>query len=512
MRPLIYELVFGPVVAVIAILGTMLWSAILLRRDPAAKDPSWGAAFRGAFLSLLTFGSKGSTEKTDISVPGSLGTVAVALGVYGLVKQPVHLPLFGYAAMAFLGFTVTAACGWKTGPRLGVPPETAIRVAFLCAFFGILGSRLFFVVQFREQFKEQPARMALGRLHPQKDQTLTVQTERGTRQVVFTGHESTRDTMIAKLSELGAIGVTAKPIIVKRRERDELLEIDRGVDLETEGRGPSSFIRISGTALTGPAETTGWAPPWWEVFAIWHGGLVYYGGMVFGTAAVLIFVKLQGQRVSQIADLASSVGAVGIAFGRVGCFLNGCCWGRRSELPWSVRFPVSSPAWLQHVTSVLGAEWNDLIGGRDLTAASQVHPLVEGELKRLGASELCTGSWPLHPVQVYAILLDLAMFAILFPFTLYKVKREWQTFFLWFIVYGVVRFSIEHFRGDHDQFTKVLGYPLTPSQHVAVVTIPFAIAGFVWASKKGRLIVPWTPPATPSASPPAAAPAPSSRP
>ncbi|MEZ0229871.1 MAG: prolipoprotein diacylglyceryl transferase [Planctomycetota bacterium] len=492
MRPLLYELVFGPFVALFAILVTLGWSVILLR------PMSVNEALKRAVQSLVTFGSKGSTEKTDISVPGSLGTVALALGIYGIMKEPVHLPLFGYAAMAFLGFSVTAACGWKTGPRLGVPPETAIRVAFLCAFFGILGSRLFFVAQFHDQFEAQPARVSLGRLRPQKDQTLVVQSERGSTQVTFAGDEDTQPKMLAKLGGVASVGVTAKINSVKRRERDELLVIDRGIDLESMSRGPTAHVLVSGTALNGHAESTGYAPPWWEVFAIWHGGLVYYGGMVFGTAAVLIFVRLQGQRVGQIADLASSVGAVGIAFGRVGCFLNGCCWGRRAELPWSVRFPVSSPAWLQHVTSVLGAEWNDLIGNRQIQGAPTVHPLVANELTRMGASELCTGSWPLHPVQVYAILLDLGMFAILFPFALYKVKREWQTFFLWFIVYGFVRFIIEHFRGDHDQFTPVLGYPLTPSQQVAVVTIPFAVAGFVWASKKGRLIVPWTSPAPPS--------------
>lgn len=502
MRPLLIEITVSLPVAIVVTAIAILWCAVMLRRAGAM---SWNDAFRRGVESVLTFGSKGSTEKTDISVPGSLGTIAVALGVYGLVKTPVHLPVFGYAAMAFCGFAATSLAGWITGPRLGVPPQTAIRVAFLCAFFGILGSRLFFVVQFWDaDFADQPARVKLGRLKPPSGTTLEVQTAKGVSRVVFTGDEKTMSDVVARMKPFESAGVRAKVIADDRHIGDKLEVIERGITIETEERGKKAQLLLAGSALPDAVGAEGYSVPWTEVFAIWHGGLVYYGGMIFGTAAVLVFVRLQGQRTAQIADLASSVGALGIAFGRVGCFLNGCCWGRRAEVPWSIHFPIGSPAWLQHVRAILGADMDQKIGERQVGTDLHIHPDVYAALQKAGgdAAQLCHASWSLHPVQIYAILLDLGMFAVLFPFVLYKVKREWQTLSLWFIVYGVVRFVIEHFRGDHEGFVPIFGYPLTPSQRASLITLPFAIAGFIWASKKGRPIVPWKPPA--SGSPPAA--------
>lgn len=507
MRPKLFEVVFDFPVALVVIAVTLAWSMLQLRWE---RPLPWGEALQRALRALATFGSAGSTEKTDISVPGSLGTVALALGVYGLVRAPVHLPVFGYAAMAFCGFTATAIAGWKTGPKLGVPPWTAIRVAFLCAFFGILGSRFFYVVEYWEEFSPQPARVTFGRLAPQKGETLEARTALGSAKVTFTGDERTPSQVVAELGPLAGAGVHAKliehPYLIALSHTLETRE--RGFEVFTDATGPSAQLVLTGTVLhdrpTISAE--GYAPPWTDIFAIWNGGLVYYGGMLFGTAAVLVFVRMQGQRIAQVADLASSVGALGIAFGRMGCFLNGCCWGRRSELPWAIKFKLFTPAWIQHAQYTLGADYDPLIGGRQLAADVALDPRLQNALQGAGkdAAQLCTASWPLHPVQVYAIFLDLAMFAIIFPFVMKKAKREWQTFFLWFIVYGVVRFVIEHFRGDSDGFLPVLGYPLTPSQQVAVLTVPFAIVGFIWASRKGRPLERWTPPPA-SGSPPAAA-------
>ena len=53
---------------------------------------------------------------------------------------------------------------------------------------------------------------------------------------------------------------------------------------------------------------------------------------------------------------------------------------------------------------------------------------------------------------------------------------------------------IEHFRGDYEVFVTVFGYSLTNAQQVSVITVPLAIAGFIWASKHGRVIERWKPP------------------
>ncbi|HZV02633.1 MAG TPA: prolipoprotein diacylglyceryl transferase family protein, partial [Planctomycetota bacterium] len=441
MRPVLLTIPMTPLVSGLLLLATLVWSALLARHYSGA---GWKPAFRRAFESLFTFGSKGNDEKADLSVSGSLGTVILAAAIYGVVRQPLQLPVFSYAAMAFLGFAFTAAAGWRTGPKVGVPPETAIKVAFLCAFFGILGARAFFVAEFWDKgFRDQPARARLGRIQPKAGEDLTVHTPRGDARAVFKGDEKTPSDVVHALAALSNAGVTAKVIEVERNLGHGDTIIPRGVQLETEEQGQTVFLDVGGTALHAPpTHAEGYTAPWWEIFAIWHGGLVWYGGMIFGTAAVLIFARLSGMRIAGVADLASSCGALGVAFGRMGCFLNGCCWGRPSDQPWAIRFGLFSPAWIQHAQNVLGADWDPVLDGRQMT------PELEAALTASPTPQLCTGSLPIHPVQVYAIVIDLIVFGIMYTFAMRRAKREWQTFCLWFINYAIIRFIIEHFRGD----------------------------------------------------------------
>ncbi|HEV3136812.1 MAG TPA: prolipoprotein diacylglyceryl transferase family protein, partial [Pirellulales bacterium] len=88
---------------------------------------------------------------------------------------------------------------------------------------------------------------------------------------------------------------------------------------------------------------------WWEALGaminITQGGLVVYGSLLAGGAALVVFVyknRLQGLA---FADLIAPGVVLGVALGRIGCFLNGCCYGGISDLPWAVTFPANSPAY-----------------------------------------------------------------------------------------------------------------------------------------------------------------------
>jgi phosphatidylglycerol---prolipoprotein diacylglyceryl transferase len=86
---------------------------------------------------------------------------------------------------------------------------------------------------------------------------------------------------------------------------------------------------------------------WGSVLALWQGGLTLYGGVVAGTAAGLIAARRLGLPVWVAADALAPSFALGTMFGRVGCFLNGCCYGRPTTLPWGVVFPADSFAGLE---------------------------------------------------------------------------------------------------------------------------------------------------------------------
>ena len=95
-----------------------------------------------------------------------------------------------------------------------------------------------------------------------------------------------------------------------------------------------------------------------------QGGLVVYGALVAGLGLGWLYVLRHGLPLLTMADLAAPSLTLGLAFGRVGCFLNGCCYGGTCDLPWAVRFPPHSPPYLQQVQTgrLFGME---LAGGDD---------------------------------------------------------------------------------------------------------------------------------------------------
>jgi phosphatidylglycerol:prolipoprotein diacylglycerol transferase len=84
-----------------------------------------------------------------------------------------------------------------------------------------------------------------------------------------------------------------------------------------------------------------------SVLALWQGGLTLYGGMAAGTFAGLLAARQVRLPMWVAADALTPSLALGTVFGRVGCFLNGCCYGRPTRLPWGVVFPPDSFASLE---------------------------------------------------------------------------------------------------------------------------------------------------------------------
>lgn len=86
---------------------------------------------------------------------------------------------------------------------------------------------------------------------------------------------------------------------------------------------------------------------WTGVFALWQGGLTLYGGVVAGTVAGLLAAKRLDLPMWSVADALTPSLALGTMFGRIGCYLNGCCYGHPTDVPWGVTFPPDSFAGLE---------------------------------------------------------------------------------------------------------------------------------------------------------------------
>jgi phosphatidylglycerol:prolipoprotein diacylglycerol transferase len=105
-----------------------------------------------------------------------------------------------------------------------------------------------------------------------------------------------------------------------------------------------------------------------DYIAIWNGGLVFYGGLITATIGLMVYVFVKKIPMWRLADAVAPAVMIGLAFGRLGCFLNGCCWGGVCEpdYPLAVRFPrqittvpadeVAKPV-AERVSMVPNGEW-----------------------------------------------------------------------------------------------------------------------------------------------------------
>ena len=154
----------------------------------------------------------------------------------------------------------------------------------------------------------------------------------------------------------------------------------------------------------------------WEIFEIWKGGIVLYGSILGGTVAFFLYRAFRPFPLLPMLDVVAPALAFGISIGRLGCFLNGCCYGDQCSLPWAVEFPKGSPPWDAEVA-------------RNLIRPDAAHSL------------------PLHPTQLYSTVDGLILFALLSAYFPIR-RRDGEVMALLMVTYPVTRFLIEHLRND----------------------------------------------------------------
>ncbi|MGD9856492.1 MAG: prolipoprotein diacylglyceryl transferase [Planctomycetaceae bacterium] len=188
-------------------------------------------------------------------------------------------------------------------------------------------------------------------------------------------------------------------------------------------------------------------------FKLSQGGLVLFGGLMGGAAAYFLFCYRRRINPLLLADLATPSLFIGIGFGRIGCLLNGCCYGDRCDLPWAITFPRGSVPW--HVLKDRGF---------------------------LDPDSLFT--MPLHPTQIYSSIDGFLLAWVTVAFYPHR-RHDGETFALGCILYSITRFTMEFLRGDE---MGQLGTGLTISQLVSigVLAIGLALLTFLNLRKPGR--------------------------
>jgi len=176
------------------------------------------------------------------------------------------------------------------------------------------------------------------------------------------------------------------------------------------------------------------------ILYVWQGGLSFHGGVTGGVISAYVFARTRKISFPLIADLSAPALALGYAFARIGCFLNGCCYGTECHLPWAVVFPPTTEA---------------------------------------GA-----GGIPRHPTQLYAVAANAVIFAVLAKLAP-RVRVRGNLFLLYLVLYSIYRFTVEFFRRGA---SAVVFAPLAPLTQAQTASIIIGLGALIWMLMRRRKI------------------------
>lgn len=196
------------------------------------------------------------------------------------------------------------------------------------------------------------------------------------------------------------------------------------------------------------------APDAISIFKLWEGGMVFYGGFIGGFAGGMLFIKIAKLPVSKVMDIIAPGIAIAISIGRIGCFLNGCCYGKVTGSFIGVCFPSRwlPPVYVDHLQ----------------------RGLISGEVKQ---------SLPVIPTQLISALSLFVIFLILWKI---RKKRVFNGFiFTVFLgLYGLQRFLIDFLR-YYSENALILKF-VTLSQALSIILILISATVLLIAYKKKR--------------------------
>ncbi len=170
-----------------------------------------------------------------------------------------------------------------------------------------------------------------------------------------------------------------------------------------------------------------------RIIRVDQGGLMFYGGLILAILVFFTWCFVRHEKTLELADLLAAVIPLGHAFGRIGCFFYGCCYGRDSECWCAVVFPKGSPSWFEH--------------GRRMAAVL--------------------------PTQLF----EAAALLVLFGLLMWLWRKTWRRpgfiSAAYLAGYAIIRFGIEYLRGD----PRAAVGPFSISQTISLAML--VIAGLI---------------------------------
>ena len=173
-----------------------------------------------------------------------------------------------------------------------------------------------------------------------------------------------------------------------------------------------------------------------------EGGLTFYGGFLLATPCVIAYGLFRRAKILRGMDIVAPVLMVGLGFGRIGCFLNGCCYGEVCTVPWAVRFPYYSNAYIEQAHAGQLVVPSDL-QYRDNPLDPSLPPVADNA--RLAALAASSTALPVHPTELYSSFTAFLLAAMLILY-LGVPHIEGQVFALMLMLEGIARYILEMIR------------------------------------------------------------------
>jgi len=178
------------------------------------------------------------------------------------------------------------------------------------------------------------------------------------------------------------------------------------------------------------------------MFAFWKGGLAFYGTVIFGLPTVVWWFSHHKAPILKYLDNYAYGIAFGVSIGRIGCYLNGCCFGQITASDLSNQF-------IKYGLSAKNQFARDIV---------------------LNLREM---PYPVIPSQLISFSVNMLIFLFLWIFVRKKYKKDGTIFGLWMILYGIFRFIIEFFRADDRGL--FFNNTLSSSQLIAIIGLVFGL-------------------------------------
>ena len=355
----------------------------------------------------------------------SVDTASAAPDDQPAVGQPIGLPIRGYGVMLLLAVVSGVALAAREGRRGGLDPEVVFSCAFYVFLGGILGARLFFVIEYWPQFQ--------------------------------------RETLAATIGAI--LNVT-------------------------------------------------------------QGGLVVYGSLIGGASAGIGYLYAHRLPILAIADLAAPSLLLGLAIGRIGCLLNGCCHGGIChDQRLGITFPKDSPPYIQQcelgemhgfriaesstsgsavvdkvepsgpaavaglsrgavIQSINGIPVESYVAARMALRALPAELFVETDrgMAHIRLEKIPDRSRPVHPTQIYSSINAGLLCLLLWAFYPLR-RRDGEVFALALLLYPITRILLEFIRTDEPG---QLGTSLTVSQILSLVLFATSILLWIYILRRPR--------------------------